>query len=66
MPPSWRQYIVPRVFGMISDKNKIAKVMNAENSPNQALPKTIVACAPAPIEPKVCATVFNVKMAAND
>src|SRR5690606_35119162 len=51
---------------MISDKNKIAKVMNAEKSPNQALPKTIVACAPAPIQPKVCATVLNAKMAAND
>ena len=38
----------------------------AENKPNQALPNTIVACAPAPIEPSVCATVFKVKIAAKD
>ena len=51
---------------MISDRKRIIKVMTAEKSPKYALPNTVVAFAPEPIAPTVCAIVFNVRIAARE
>jgi len=63
---SFDQWTAPIVLGMISERNRIIKVIIAENRPNQTLPNTTVALAPAPTAPAVFAMVFKVKMAASD
>ena len=59
------QYTAPMVFGMISLKNRMAKVRTAENRPIQASPNTCAAWAPAPAAPPVCAIVLSDKIAAS-
>ena len=65
-PASFDQYTAPIVLGIISEKKRIINVIIAENRPNQTLPNTTVALAPAPTAPAVLAMVFKVKMAASE
>lgn len=51
--------LAPTVFGIISVKTKIRIVSTAETKPKYASPNTMVACAPTPAAPTVCATVFK-------
>ena len=56
--------VVPMVLGMISAKTRISMVVIALTRPNQALPKSRVACWPTPAAPMVLAMVLRLSIAA--
>ena len=59
------QWCAPRVFGMISEKIRIASVSAAEVSVTKVEPNTICAWAPTPAAPKVLAMVLRLRIAAS-
>ncbi len=63
---SARQKVAPRVFGMISEKYRIARVRNTAISVSHCAPNTVRACAPTPKAPMVWAKVFRIRIAASD
>ena len=56
------QYLAPSVLGIISEKINMRKVNIAETIPNDVSPKSLVASAPTPAAPIVCAIVFSAKL----
>jgi len=61
-----RQKSAPRVFGMISEKYRIASVSSTAIRVSHLAPKTRIACVPTPKAPMVCAKVLRIRMAASD
>ena len=59
------QYLAPIVLGIISEKTNIKSVRMAEIIPKYKSPNILVACAPTPAAPIVCAIVFKVSIADN-
>ena len=57
------QYAAPIVFGMISDKNKTAKVRIIDATVRLSSPQNRDTSAPTQTAPNVCAIVFKVKIA---
>ena len=64
-PIRFFQYVVPIVFGTISENTSTSNVVNAEMIPNQVLPNKIVAWRPTAAAPRVFAIVFNDRIAAS-
>ena len=60
---SCRQYAVPSVFGMISDRNNTANVKITDAIVRYSLPNWFWTSEPTPAAPIVCAMVFSVRMA---
>ena len=57
--------MAPSVFGIISEKISINNVKVAEIIRSDACPNNLVASAPTPAAPIVCAIVFNANIADN-
>jgi hypothetical protein len=58
------QCIAPSVFGIISDRKRMAIVKKIEKTGTKAAPNTSVAYIPAILAPAVLAIVFNINIAA--
>jgi hypothetical protein len=57
------QYLAPIVLGIISEKTNIIRVRMADIIPKYISPNILVACAPTPAAPIVCAIVFRERIA---
>ena len=64
-PNSCFQCVEPMVFGIISEKMRINRVVTPDTTPNHASPNTTLVCKPTPAAPMVLAIVFNERMAAS-
>ena len=58
------QLFAPIVFGIISENTKIRIVNIADTIPKDSSPNSLVAAAPTPAAPIVCAMVFSDRIAA--
>ena len=59
------QYAAPMVLGIISDRNRTAKVKIIDAIVRRSSPHIRETSAPTPAAPIVCAIVFNVSIAVN-